>query len=134
MVYLLCESTRYHKRTRLPRVVNDSPQTSANRLGTAEGLVIGGLPLFHSRRIFPMRVTRRMVPSKRTATAIWKLGLLRILSFLPIRFKVREYWVIMTNKGDGSHHQQKAPDIPWCLRPHDDFHWRMHKQSIPECA
>lgn len=47
--------------------------------------------LFHSRTISPKRVTRRMVPSRRIAAAIWKLGLLKGLSFLPSRFNVREY-------------------------------------------
>ena len=65
----------------------------------AAGLVDRQLTFFHSRRIFPMRVIRRMIPSKRMAMAIWKLGLLTILSFLPIRFNVREYWMIMTNRG-----------------------------------
>jgi hypothetical protein len=68
-----------------------SHSRTASVLATAAGLVIGTLPFFHSRRIFPMRVIRRMVPSKRIATAIWKLGLLTTVSFLPIRFNVREY-------------------------------------------
>ena len=55
------------------------------------GPMIGDLALFHSRRIFPMRAVRRMAPSKSTAAAIWKLGLLKRLSFLPIPFNVREY-------------------------------------------
>jgi hypothetical protein len=46
---------------------------------------------FHSRRMSPTTVISRTIPSTRTIPAIWKLGLLKTLSFLPIRFNVREY-------------------------------------------
>ncbi len=46
---------------------------------------------FHSRKIFAMTLTRRMMPSKRITTAIWRLGLLKTLSFLPNLFNARAY-------------------------------------------
>jgi hypothetical protein len=53
-------------------------------------LVIGTLPFFHSRIMSPMRVTKRMIPSKKITPAIWKFGFLKTLSVLPILFNVRQ--------------------------------------------
>ena len=91
--------TPYPKKTRpLPSILSpeevahliDSSPTRSHRmvLMTLHGT---GVPLCHSRIIFHVRVTRRTVPSKRIASAIWKFGLLKRFSFLLIRFNIREY-------------------------------------------
>ena len=49
---------------------------------------IAGRPTY-SRTMSVIRVTMRIVPSKKIMQAIWKFGFLKTLSLLPILFNVR---------------------------------------------
>ena len=58
------------------------------RLARGWAITMSALRFFHSRIMSPIRVTKRIVPSKKITPAIWKFGFVNTFSF-PIRFNDR---------------------------------------------